>query len=171
MGTPVWGAVGLVATRDARTARRALLVLAALLVITALFVVAPTPNGDSFGPYATGVMGAVVTIGAIALPARWRVMVAHFIAAQACLNALLDIRVLLRPSQVVDGVVAPISDAHNMALMTFGTTATWAVWTWAIAWLLWSLVVLYAALRISGARALSGSRVAGSAVADARSTA
>lgn len=42
-----------------------------------------------------------------------------------------------------------------MAQATFGTTATWAVWTWAIVWLLWSLAVLYVALRVSGSRALA----------------
>src|SRR5215467_10697664 len=85
----------------------------------------------------------------------WRLFGAHFLAAQACCNALLDIRVLLRPSQVVGGKVAGASDAHNMAAATFGTTATWAVWTWAIVWLLWSLAVLYVALRVSGSRALA----------------
>jgi hypothetical protein len=153
MGTPLWGAVLLVATPDARTARRALLVLAVLLVATGMFVVAPTANGDSFGPYAMVAIGLVLSGCALALPARGRVLVTHFIAAQACVNALLDIRVLLRPSQVVDGLPAPISDAHNMARLTFGTTATWAVWTWAIVWLLWSLAVLFAGLRLGSARA------------------
>jgi hypothetical protein len=60
----------------------------------------------------------------------------------------------LRPSQVVGGKIAGASDAHNMAAATFGTTATWAVWTWAIVWLLWSLAVLYVALRLHSARAL-----------------
>ena len=87
------------------------------------------------------------------LPGRWRVMVAHFLAAQACVNALLDIRVLLRPSQVVDGQFARHSDAHNMATATFGTDADWAVWFWAIAWLVWSLAVVFVALRVSGSRA------------------
>lgn len=153
MGTPVWGGVLLVATHDARTARRALLVLAALLVGTALFVVAPTRTEGGFGPWATGAIGAAVLVCAVALPARIRLLVAHFLAAQACCNALLDIRVLMRPSQVVGGQVAGASDAHNMAAATFGTTAPWAVWTWAIVWLAWSLAVLFIALRISGARA------------------
>lgn len=152
MGTPVWGAVLLVATRDARSARRALLVLAGLLVVTALFVVAPTQTEDGFGPWATGLIGAAVFACALVLPARVRLFGAHFLAAQACCNALLDIRVLMRPSQVVGGQVAGGSDAHNMALATFGTTEAWAVWTWAIVWLAWSLAVLFIALRISGSR-------------------
>jgi hypothetical protein len=153
MGTPVWGGVLLVASYDARTARRALLVLAALLVGTALFVVAPTTTEGGFGPWATGAIGAAVLVCAVALPARLRLLVAHFIAAQACCNALLDIRVLMRPSQVVGGQVAGASDAHNMAAATFGTTAPWAVWTWAIVWLAWSLAVLFVAFRVSGVRA------------------
>jgi hypothetical protein len=153
MGTPVWGAVLLVATRDARTARRALLVLAVLLVATAMFVVAPTASEGGFGPWATGLIGAAVFACALLLPARVRLFGAHFLAAQACCNALLDIRVLMRPSQVVGGQIAGGSDASNMALATFGTTQAWAVWTWAIVWLAWSLVVLFVALKLSGSRA------------------
>jgi hypothetical protein len=153
MGTPLWGAVLLVVSTNARAARRALFVLAALLVGTAILVVAPTDSGDMFGPWATAGMGLSVATCALLLPARWRVTIAHFIAAQSCVNALLDIRVLLRPSQVVNGVSARFSDAHNMAMMTFGTRDTWAVWTWAIIWLVWSLVVLFVALRLSGSRA------------------
>lgn len=153
MGTALWGAALLVVTPDGRSARRALLVLAVLLVGTTILVVAPAPNGDRFGQWAAPAMGLTVAACALLLPARLRVLVAHFIAAQACVNALLDIRVLLRPSQVVDGKLAGMSDAHNMALNTFGTTETWAVWTWAISWLAWSLAVLFVALRVSGSRA------------------
>jgi len=133
--------------------RRALLVLAALLVGSTILVVAPAPNGDHFGQWATPAIGVGIAAGALLLPARVRVFGAHFIAAQACVNALLDIRVLLRPSQVVDGKLAGMSDAGNMALNTFGTADRWAVYTWAIIWLAWSLGVLYVALRVSGSRA------------------
>jgi hypothetical protein len=153
MGTPLWGALLLVVTRDARDARRALLVLAGLLVTTALTVVAPTAQEGEFGRWAIVGMGAAIAVCGVALPPRARLLVAHFIAAQACVNAVLDIRVLFRPSQVVGGVVVGASDAHNMATMTFGTTATWAVWTWAIIWLVWSLAVLFVALRLPRQRA------------------
>jgi hypothetical protein len=153
MGTPLWGAALLVVTPTARASRRALLVLAGLLVGTTILVIAPSPAGDPFGQWAVPAIGAGVALCALIVPDRWRVLVAHFIAVQACVNALLDIRVLLRPSQVVDGKTAGNSDAHNMALNTFGTNATWAVWTWAIIWLAWSLAVLFIALRISGSRA------------------
>jgi preprotein translocase subunit SecG len=155
MGTPLWGALLVVITRDARAARRAVLVLAGLLVVTALTVVAPTEQEGDFGRWAIVGIGAAIATCALTLPPRARLLVAHFIAAQACVNALLDIRVLLRPSQVVGGVVVGASDAHNMAAMTFGTTATWAVWTWALIWLGWSLAVLYLALRLPRQRALA----------------
>ena len=154
MGTPLWGAVLLVVTPDVRWARWALLALAALLVGTALTVI-DAPDGDSFGPWAIGAIGVAIAAAALVVPGRLRLAIAHFVAAQSCVDALLDIRVLLRPAQVVGGKVAGASDASNMAMATFGTTATWAVWTWAIVWLLWSLAVLYAALRLSGSRALA----------------
>jgi hypothetical protein len=153
MGTPLWGAVLLVVTPTPETARRALLALAALLFGTTLLVVAPSPTGDVFGQWAIPAIGLGIALAAVLVPGRWRVLVAHFLAAQACVNALLDIRVLLRPLQVVNGKVAGMSDATAMALSTFGTTAPWAVWTWAIVWLAWALAVLFVALRISGSRA------------------
>jgi hypothetical protein len=154
MGTPLWGAALLVITPAARSARIALLVLGALLGLSAVTVVA-APAGDTFGPWAIGLIGAAFAVAAVALPGRWRVAVAHFVAAQACVNALLDIRVLLRPAQVVNGLEAGASDAHTMAATTFGTTALWAVWFWAVVWLVWSLVILYIALRVSGSQALA----------------
>ena len=154
MGTPLWGAVLLVVTPSPRAARIAMLVMAALLVSTALTVVA-IPKGDAFGPWVTGAMGAAFAVAALVLPAKWRLATAHFVAAQSCVNALLDIRVLLRPAQVVNGKITGFSDAHNMAAATLGTTETWAVWLWSILWLVWSLAVFYVALRLSGSRALA----------------
>jgi hypothetical protein len=154
MGTALGGAVLVVVTPNAKAARRALLVLAGLLIGTTILVIAPSPTGDTFGQWAIPAIGAGVALCALIIPDRWRVLVAHFIAAQACVNALLDIRVLLRPSQVVNGKATENnSDAHSMALNTFGTTESWAVWAWAITWLLWSLLVLYIAIRISGSQA------------------
>jgi len=154
MGTSLWGAALLVVTPNDRAARVAMLVLAGLLGATALLVV-DAPEGDTFGPLVTAGIGAATAAVAVLVPGRWRVAVAHFVAAQLCVNALLDIRVLLRPAQVVNGVVAGASDAHTMASSTFGTHANWAVWFWAIAWLVWSLLVLFVALLVSGRRALA----------------
>jgi hypothetical protein len=154
MGTSLWGALLLAVTPNARLARGALLVLAALLIGTSLTVI-DTPGGDVFGPWAVGAIGIACAAAALVVPARWRLAIAHFVAAQACVNALLDIRVLLRPLQLVGGRIVGASDAHNMASATFGTTATWAVWTWALVWFGWSLGVLYVALRLGGSRALA----------------
>jgi hypothetical protein len=146
MGTPLWGAVLLVITPTPRAARWALVVMAVLMAVSAVTVV-----DNDFGKWAVLAMSGVVVVCGF-LPGRWRLMVAHFIAAQSCVNALLDIRVLLRPQQVVNGMNTRLSDAHAMADATFGTTATWAVWTWAITWLVWSLVCLFVAIRLSGSR-------------------
>ncbi len=154
MGTPLWGAALLVVTPSPRAARWALIALGVLLIASALTVIAPTGQ-DQFGPIAIGAIGGACILAGVITPARWRLAIAHFIAAQSCVNALLDIRVLLRPSQVVGGKIAGASDAHNMAAATFGTTDAWAVNLWAITWLVWSLVVLYVALRLSGSRALA----------------
>lgn len=153
MGTPLWGALLLRLTPTPKRARIALLVLGGLLVFSAFTVIAIDDGGDAFGPWAIGELGAGVILAALLLPARWRLALAHFLAAQACINALLDIRVLMRPSQVVGGSFVGSSDAHNMAAATFGTTADWAVWTWAGIWLAWSLAVLYVALRTNGSPA------------------
>ncbi len=156
MGTAVWGALLLVVTPTGRSARRAMLVFAALLGVSVILVV-DSSRDDHFGEWAISLMCGVVAVAAIILPARWRVAVAHFIAAQACVNALLDIRVLFRPNQVVNGSETGTanSDAHAMALATFGTLDSWAVYFWAATWLVWSLLVFYLALRFSGARALA----------------
>jgi Peptidase M50B-like len=154
MGTSLWGALLLVVTPTGRAARIALLVLAGLLCATALLVIEPA-EGDPFGPLATAGIGAASAAVAIVVPPRWRVAVAHFVAAQLCVNALLDIRVLLRPMQLVNGAPVMASDAHSMASATFGTHDRWAVWFWAITWLVWSLIVLFVALRVSGRRALA----------------
>jgi hypothetical protein len=156
MGTAVWGATLLVVTPTGRSARTAMLVFSALLGLTAIFCV-NAPAGDTFGQWAIGLMCAVVAVAAVILPSKWRLAVAHFIAAQSCVNALLDIRVLFRPNQVVNGTETGIanSDAHAMAYATFGTNESWAVHFWAATWLVFSLIVFYLALRFSGSRALA----------------
>jgi hypothetical protein len=145
MGTPLWGAVLLMTTPTARAARRALIVLGLLCVVSAFTLIAARPD-DAFGPWAVGAMGGAFVLLAF-LPPAGRLWAVHLIAVQSCINALLDIRVLLRPMQVVDGQFAGQSDAHNMAAVTFGTTDTWAVQLWAGIWIAWSLLVLFLALR------------------------
>ncbi len=152
MGTALWGAVLLVATPTAKAARIALIAIALLMLATAMFAIVPTPEEGRFGQWAVTAIAAGLAVCAIVLPPRARVFGAHFIAAQACINALLDIRVLVRPMQAVNGLLSQTSDATAMAENTFGVRATWAVWFWAVVWLAWSLAVLFVALRISGSR-------------------
>lgn len=151
MGTPLWGALLFAVTPTPRAARIALGALAVLMAISALTVIVPAPDGDRFDLYVVAALAIALAVAALALPPRWRVLCVHFIAAQACVNALLDIRVLLRPYQTVGGVPGH-SDAEVMAMATFGTVDSWAIWTWALVWLAWSLGVLFLALRLSARR-------------------
>lgn len=139
MGTPLWGVALLAASRSVQGARRGLAVGGALMLASAILVVS-----NRFGQVALGATGAGIVVVAFAVPARWVQVAAHGIAAQACINAVVDIRVLYRPSLYVDGVVVRDSDAHAMASATFGTEADWAVWFWASAWLAWSFALLFA---------------------------
>jgi len=142
MGTPVFGVALLVVGQTVRGARWALAALGAMLLASAVLVVA-----NEFGQVSLAATGAVVIGVAALVPERWAVLVAHFVAAQACVNAVLDIRVLFRPVMVVDGHVAGGSDASRMALATLGTDAPWAMRLWASLWLAWSLAILFVALR------------------------
>ena len=139
MGTPLWGVALLGASRTVRGARWALAVGAALMAASAMLVVS-----NRFGQVALGVTGAAIAVAAVTLPARWLRVGAHVIAAQACINAVVDIRVLFRPTLYVDGKAVRDSDAHAMAAATFGTEANWAVWSWAALWLAWSFALLFA---------------------------
>ena len=143
MGTPLFGAALRVAGQSARGARRALGVVGAAIAVCAVIVVS-----NPFGQAVLGATGAVVLALAILAPARWAIGGAMLLAAQMCVNAVLDIRVLYRPVMVVDGKIAGGSDAHNMAESTFGTVESWGVWFWATVWLAWSLILLYLAVRI-----------------------
>lgn len=144
MGTPLMGAALLLATPTAQHARRSLALLAAVVLGTTWLMVA-----NQFGLIAMTLIGAAIAACGLLLPMRWRLLTLHVFAAQACVNALLDIRVLFRPAMMINGQIAGGSDASTMAALTFGTQATWAQWFWAMLWLLWSLLVLFVALRKS----------------------
>jgi hypothetical protein len=146
MGTPVWGTAMLLGARGARSNRGVLAGLGAVLVGTALIVVS---NG--FGQTALAITGGAVIAVALA-PQRIVHFMVQLIGAQACVNAVLDIRVLFRPALVVDGSVVGASDAHAMARATVGTDEKWAVWMWAGIWLAWSLVLFFITLRLLSAR-------------------
>jgi hypothetical protein len=137
MGTPLFGAALLVLGRSRRGARAVLLGLAAVLLTSALLWVS-----NRFG--VVSVLAAAGACAALALVggARLTHFLVNFIAAQACVNAVLDVRVLFRANMVVNGQVMGASDAHAMARATFGNH-----WLWATVWLLWSFAVLFVALR------------------------
>lgn len=137
MGTPLWGVALLAASRTVRGARWALAAGGFLLLMSTILVVA-----NRFGQVALGTTGALIVLGAFALPDRWTQVASHVLAAQACINAVVDIRVLYRPTLYIDGKAVRNSDAHAMALSTFGTDANWAVWLWASLWIAWSLALL-----------------------------
>lgn len=141
MGAPLWGAAIVAAARDGRGARRALIALGGLLGVAALGSI-----DNRFGQIALGTTGAALLVLAAIPGARLHLALAHLIGAQACIGALVDIRVLYRPNLVVDGKIVRDSDAHSMALASFGTDASWAVWLWASIWLAWSLAILFVAL-------------------------
>lgn len=138
MGTPVFGATILVLGQTRRGARPILLVLGALLALSAVLCVR-----NPFGMAVTAAMAAgLLAAGQLAGERVGRLLV-NFVAVQACINALLDVRVLFRSNLVVNGQVMGASDAHNMARATVGTPELWAA-----LWMLWSLVLLFAALRL-----------------------
>jgi hypothetical protein len=147
MGTPLWGVAILAASRTVRGARWALAAGGFLLLISTILVVA-----NRFGQVALSITGAAIVLAAFTLPARWTQIAAHVLAAQACINAVVDIRVLYRPTLYIDGKAVRDSDAHAMALSTFGTNADWAVWLWASIWIAWSLLLLFWVFRVIAKR-------------------
>lgn len=151
MGTPLWGAIMLVATPTARAARWLLVIWALLMIATVIFAIVPTPEEGRFGQYAiAAIAGAFLAIAWLAPPSL-RLFAVHFLAAQACINALLDIRVLLRPTQTVGGQIST-SDATAMADAVFGEHRAWQVYLWSIVWLAWSLVTLFVAIKLRDCR-------------------
>jgi hypothetical protein len=153
MGTPLCGAVLLVLGQSSRSARRILAGLAAVMALsTALWI--HNDFGVTVMTASTAALVVVVAFTAWAdragSPAWTRrlgrpaaVWLVNFVAAQACINALLDIRVLFRPNLMVNGQAMGHSDAHDMARAAGGSPALWAA-----LWLVWSLALLFVALRI-----------------------
>ena len=140
MGTPVFGGTLLILGQTVRGTRIALLGLATLLLIPALFYV-----GNQFGQ-AVGLLGSIIfLLLAVFSGTKVSGYVANFVAAQSCINAVLDIRTLFRSNlSVNNGSQQIASDAHNMAEATgIGVPALWAV-----IWLAWSFLVFYVALRL-----------------------
>jgi hypothetical protein len=138
MGTPLFGAVFLLLGQTRRGARSILLAIGCLLGLTAIVWLSNT-----FGIAVVLVGAALCFVGAAFASEPIAVFLVNFIAAQACINAVLDIRILFRANLVVNGKSIGASDAHNMATASFGTPTTWAV-----LWLAWSLILLFITLRL-----------------------
>lgn len=138
MGTPLFGALFLLIGQNKRGARSVLFVLGFAMGVTAIVWLS-----NPFG-VAAALVGAVVCFAGAAFASEGvAVFGVNFIAAQACINAVLDIRVLFRANLVVNGEAIRASDAHNMARASFGTPTMWA-----IVWLVWSLALFFVALRV-----------------------
>jgi len=147
MGTPLWGVVLLWLGQEPLAARRALAVVGLLLGLSATAFIA-----NRFGQVTIATTSLFMVGAALALRGRGAVILVNFIAAQACIGALVDIRVLYRPFLVVAGEERG-SDAHQMASATFGHSEPWAIWLWASVWLVWSLAILFVALKLAQHRA------------------
>lgn len=136
MGTPLFGALFLVVGQTPLGARISLSAIAAAMCVSALLFVSNT-----FGMVAVYIGAGACA--AAAIHGRVAVLLINFIAAQSCINAVLDIRVLFRSNLVVNGKIMGASDAHNMAEASFGSP-----WMWAAVWLLWSCALFFVALRM-----------------------
>ncbi len=142
MGTALFGAYLLVVAKTPNRAKVALGGIGVALALTAVFFVR-----NRFGVVVVLVgAGAFLAVAGLAAD-RIATFLLNFVAAQACINAVLDIRVLFSSNLVVNGVAKQDSDAHNMAAATFGTP-----WMWATIWLLWSFGLFYWALRRTAAQ-------------------
>jgi len=142
MGAAVLGASLLVLSQTARQARAILVGFAIALTLSLIFWVR-----NDFGMSAVAV-GAVTCMAVARLGGEnAALLLVNFVAAQACVNAVLDIRVLFRPTLVINGEVVRVSDAHNMAAATFGSH-----WLWAGVWLGFSFVCFFVALRVTHQR-------------------
>ena len=138
MGTSLFGAFLLVLGQTRPGARSVLASLGALLGISSLLWIQ-----NDFAQN-VALIGLATFIGLALVPSeRLAILIVNFIAVQACINALLDIRVLFRTNMVINGDVVGLSDAHNMASASFGNH-----WLWAGLWLAWSGLCLFVALRL-----------------------
>lgn len=137
MGAASFGAMFLVLGQSKRGARS---ILAAIGVALALSAVIWVRN--DFGITVVGIGAGVCILLATFTGERAAVYAVNFVAAQSCINAVLDVRVLFRTEMVINGEVVRNSDAHNMAKATFGNH-----WLWAVAWLVFSFAAFYLALR------------------------
>ena len=139
MGTALLGGLLIVITQRWHRPRTVLLGLSIALGLSLLFWVS-----NDFGQGAVALGAIALLVLARFAPERVVTFVAVFLAAQACINAVLDIRILFRPVLVIDEKIVFVSDAQSMAAATFGPPEMWAG-----IWMAWSFVWFYVALRLS----------------------
>jgi hypothetical protein len=142
MGTALFGALFLVLGRTDRGGRRVLLAVAAAMTITVILAIR---NG--FGAAAVGASALALAAIAIWGGERLSAFMVSFLAAQSCINAVLDIRLLFGSVMVVNGRAHRQSDADTVARVIGGPP-----WMWAAMWLVWSFVLFYVALRLTRPR-------------------
>jgi hypothetical protein len=138
VGTAFFGALFLVLGRTPRRVRMVLVGLAAIMALTAVVWVQ-----NAFGIAAVLLGAGTLAFIGWSAPPRVVTFLLNFIAAQACINAVLDIRVLFGASMLVNGQPAR-SDAHTMSAVIGGAPSLWAT-----VWLLWSFLMFFFAMRLS----------------------
>jgi hypothetical protein len=143
LGASFAGAALLVLGQGERAARVILIGLGILLAASGILWVS-----NDFGAVAVAIAAGTCAVIAAVGGERLSVWLVNFIAAQACVQAVLDIRVLFRTELVIDGRAVRASDAHVMADHTFGSARLWAT-----IWLVASLIAFYLAMRITARRA------------------
>jgi hypothetical protein len=137
IGTATFGALFLCVGHTPRGAR---LVLGSTAIVMLLSVIFFVRNGFGVLAVLTGALTLLVLAWKSEAPLA--AFVLNFIAAQSCINAVLDIRVLFGASLVVNGQVQGRSDAHTMSEAVGGPP-----WLWASVWLAWSFLLFFLALR------------------------
>jgi hypothetical protein len=143
VGTGFFGALFLVLGRTPRGARVVLSAVAFCMLLTAALFIR---NG--FGVSVIVFGGLVMAILAWKSQEPAAAFTLHFLAAQSCINAVLDIRVLFGSSMIVNGQVQGRSDAHTMADTVGGPPVMWAT-----IWLGWSFLMFFVALRYTRVKA------------------
>jgi hypothetical protein len=137
VGTALLGALLLVVGATHSRARTVLAVLGGVMVLSAVVWVR-----NAFGIVAVGLLGAALVVAALRTGPRLRAFLVEFLAAQTCLNALLDIRTLFAAHTMLDGRPHGDSDARLVGRFVGGP-----FWLWAILWLVLSGALLFLALR------------------------
>jgi hypothetical protein len=143
VGTGFFGALFLAFGRTPRGTRIVLSAVAFCMLLTAALFIR-----NSFG------VGVIVFGGAVMAILAWKsqepaaAFTLSFLAAQSCINAVLDIRVLFGSAMIVNGQVQGRSDAHTMADTVGGPPVLWAT-----IWLVWSFLMFFVALRYTRPKA------------------